>query len=309
MAAFEVFGARDPQNMAVASLAELSGYFKDEGLTITRRFIASAGEVPNLMASGSASVASGGPASLIIMRGQGVPAYAFFHQAQISGTQGLVVSKKLVDIKDPAQLKGITVGRTQGNMPIEILTGLTKELGVDLASMTMVNLQGPEMLVAIDKGDIDMMASFQPFLYNAVKAGGKIIATGNESFWPGKEGAREWLPLASMWLVLKPFLDKNPDALTAYSRAMLRSIKEIQADTDKAAEKLSPELQIDLDILKVLMKANKYRANLDASINQSFVFTNEFLLRDNRVPKAVETKDALVTDIVKKIEPSLVTWP
>jgi len=56
------------------------------------------------------------------------------------------------------------------------------------------------------------------------------------------------------------------------------------------------------------MKANKYRGNLDASINQSFVFTNEFLLRDNRVPNAVETKDALVTDIVKKIDPSLVTW-
>jgi len=114
-------------------------------------------------------------------------------------------------------------------MPIEILTGLTKELGVDLASMTMVNLQGPEMLVAIDRGDIDMMASFQPFLYNAVKAGGKIIATGNESFWPGKEGPREWLPLASMMLVLKPFPGQETRTrLTAYARAMLRSIKEIQ---------------------------------------------------------------------------------
>jgi ABC-type nitrate/sulfonate/bicarbonate transport system substrate-binding protein len=306
---FEMFGTRDPQNMAVASLAELSGYFRDEGLTIERRFIASAGEVPNLMASGSAKVASGGAASLIIARGQGVPVYAFFHQGQISGTQGLVVGRKLAAIKEAKELQGLTVGRTQGNMPVEILTGLARELGVDLGTMTFVNLQGAEMVVALDKGDIDLMASFQPFLYNAVKSGGKLIATGNESFWPGREGARDWLPLESLVLVLKPFLDQNPGALTAFARAMLRSIKDIQADVDRAAEKLAPELQIDLEVLKVLMRANKYRAPLDASIDRSFTFTNAFLLRDNRVPRAVETKEALVTTIVGQLDPALVTWP
>jgi len=102
--------------MAVASLAELSGYFQGRGGSRSLvSFIASAGEGAEPDGERQRQrLHSGGPASLIIARGQGVPAYAFFHQAQISGTQGLVVSKKLVDIKDPAQLKGITVGRTQG---------------------------------------------------------------------------------------------------------------------------------------------------------------------------------------------------
>ena len=40
----DVYGTRDPQLMAMPSLAEFSGYFKDEGLTVERHFVASAGD-------------------------------------------------------------------------------------------------------------------------------------------------------------------------------------------------------------------------------------------------------------------------
>ena len=56
----DVYGTRDPQLMALPSLAEVSGYFKDEGLTVGRHFVASAGELPNMLASGNISMGCGG---------------------------------------------------------------------------------------------------------------------------------------------------------------------------------------------------------------------------------------------------------
>ena len=71
----DVYGTRDPQLMAMPSLAEVSGYFKDEGLTVTRHFVASAGELPNMLASGNISIGCGGVTTLLILGGQGVPVY------------------------------------------------------------------------------------------------------------------------------------------------------------------------------------------------------------------------------------------
>src|SRR6185503_8937238 len=194
----DVYGTRDPQLMAMPSLAEVSGYFKDEGLTVERHFVASAGELPNMLASGNISIGCGGVTTLLILGGQGVPVYGVLQQADISGTQALVLGRKLANITDTKALNGIKVGQTQGNSPIEVWTGLATELGVDRSSVKIFNLKPPELVVALDKGDIDAMASFQPYIYQATQAGAKLIATGNRSYWPGKDGPRNWVRSNSM---------------------------------------------------------------------------------------------------------------
>jgi len=100
----DVYGTRDPQLMSMPSLAEVSGYFKDEGLTVVRHFVASAGELPNMLASGNISIGCGGVTTLLILGGQGVPVYGIVQQADISGTQALVLGRKLANITDTKAL-------------------------------------------------------------------------------------------------------------------------------------------------------------------------------------------------------------
>src|ERR1043166_6160070 len=202
----DVYGTRDPQLMAMPSLAEVSGYFKDEGLTVERHFVASAGELPTMLASGNISIACGGVTTLLILGGQGVPVYGVLQQADISGTQALVLGRRLANVTDPKAVNGIKVGQTQGNSPIEVWTGLATELGVDRSSVKIFNLKPPELVVALDKGDIDAMASFQPYIYQATQAGAKLIATGNRSYWPGREGPRHWVRSNSMVVVTQAWL-------------------------------------------------------------------------------------------------------
>jgi ABC-type nitrate/sulfonate/bicarbonate transport system substrate-binding protein len=304
----DVYGTRDPQLMALPSLAEVSGYFKDEGLTVGRHFVASAGELPNMLASGNISIGCGGVTTLLILAGQGVPVYGVVQQADISGTQALVLGRRLASTTDPKALNGIKVGQTQGNSPIEVWTGLATELGVDRGTVTVYNLKPPELTVALDKGDIDAMASFQPYIYQATQAGAKLIATGNRSYWPGREGPRNWVRSNSMVIVTKAMLDKNPNALAAYVRAVTRAAADIHADLPRAAQKLAPELKLEPEILQALMKFNAYSTAFDETVDASFKFTNAWLLREGRIAKAVAPRDVLATSIVEKVDPALVKW-
>ena len=304
----DVYGTRDPQLMALPSLAEVSGYFKEEGLTVVRHFVASAGELPNMLASGNISMGCGGVTTLLILGGQGVPVYGILQQADISGTQALVLGRKLANTTDPKALNGIRVGQTQGNSPIEVWTGLATELGVDRSSVKIFNLKPPELVVALDKGDIDAMASFQPYIYQATQAGAKLIATGNRSYWPGREGPRNWVRSNSMVIVTKAMLDKNPNTLAAYVRAVTRAAADINTDAARAAQKLAPELKLEPDVLQALMKFNAYSTAFDETVDASFKFTNAWLVREGRIPKAVEPKDVLSMSIVERVDPALVKW-
>jgi NitT/TauT family transport system substrate-binding protein len=304
----DVYGTRDPQLMALPSLAEVSGYFKDEGLTVGRHFVASAGELPNMLASGNIGIGCGGVTTLMILAGQGVPVYGVVQQGDISGTQALVLGRKLANTTDPKALNGIKVGQTQGNSPIEVWTGLATELGVDRNTITIYNLKPPELVVALDKGDIDVMASFQPYIYQATQAGAKLIATGNRSYWPGREGPRNWVRSNSMVIATKAMFDKAPNALAAYVRAVTRAAADIRADMPRAAQKLAPELRLEPEVLQALMKFNVYTTTLDETVEASFKFTNAWLLREGRIAKAVDAKTVLATSIVEKVDPALVKW-
>src|ERR1043166_6170942 len=108
----DVYGTRDPQLMAMPSLAEVSGYFKDEGLTVERHFVASAGELPNMLASGNISIGCGGVTTLLILGGQGVPVYGVLQQADISGTQALVLGRPPAHGTGPKRLSRLDGGRS-----------------------------------------------------------------------------------------------------------------------------------------------------------------------------------------------------
>src|SRR5690242_6459272 len=304
----DVYGTRDPQLMAMPSLAEVSGYFKDEGLTVERHFVASAGELPNMLASGNISIGCGGVTTLLILGGQGIPVYGIVQQGDISGTQALVLGRRLANVTDPKALNGIKVGQTQGNSPIEVWTGLATELGVDRNSVKIFNLKPPELVVALDKGDIDAMASFQPYIYQATQAGAKLIATGNRSYWPGKEGPRNWVRSNSMVIVTKAMFDKAPNSLAAYVRAVTRAAADANADMPKAAQRLAPELKIEPEVLLPLMKFNAYSTAFDETVDASMKFTNAWLVREGRIPRPVPAKDVLITSIVERVDPALVKW-
>jgi ABC-type nitrate/sulfonate/bicarbonate transport system substrate-binding protein len=111
-----------------------------------------------------------------------------------------------------------------------------------------------------------------------------------------------------MVIVTKAMLDKNPNTLAAYARAVTRAVADANANTTRAAQKLAPELKIEPEVLLPLMKFNAYSTAFDETVDASFKFTNAWLVREGRIPKPVPVKDVLTTSIVEKVDPALVKW-
>ncbi len=74
--------------------------------------------------------------------------------------------------------------------------------------------------------------------------------------------------------------ENSPNALAAFVRALTRAVKDIQADMPQAARKLAPELKIEPDVLRALMKFNYYTTDFDETVEASLKFTNAWLIRE-----------------------------
>lgn len=87
-----------------------------------------------------------------------------------------------------------------------------KRLGVDVSKIKFVNLAPSDALTALQKGDIDAMACWEPFITKAIQAGGKFLMSGTKSELPGAEGAVDWMSVHTTIQVTDDFLSENPNS-------------------------------------------------------------------------------------------------
>ncbi|UUZ92015.1 ABC transporter substrate-binding protein [Paenibacillus sp. P25] len=116
----------------------------------------------------------------IILKSTNVPVKIVAPLAQIAGTQAVVGSKKL-ELKSAKDLEGKTIGIPNGADVKIAIQNMGKELGVDVNKIKYVNLAPSDAVVALQKGDIDAMACWEPFITKAIQGGGKFLFSGTKS--------------------------------------------------------------------------------------------------------------------------------
>ena len=129
----------------------------------------------------------------IAAAGQGI--YSIAPQSDVAGTQQIVLGKKGQEIvHSPKDFEKLKIGMPKGSSVTMAIQAMAKDNGIDFTKIQFVNLAPPDSVTALAKGDIDAMAGWAPWVFNAVKlGGGKVYFTGNRSFIPGKEGQVDWL--------------------------------------------------------------------------------------------------------------------
>jgi ABC-type nitrate/sulfonate/bicarbonate transport system substrate-binding protein len=144
---------------------------------------------------------------------------------------------------------------------------MTKQYGVDYSKLKFVNLQPPDQAPALERGDIDAMAVWQPWALAGVSLGGKLYFTGNKSFIDGDEKTANWMYLDAGLNVRADYLSKNPNTVAAVMRAILKAIDYINKHPiEQSAKLLSAPLTVPVDNLASMMRQNIYSATVDQSI-------------------------------------------
>lgn len=260
-------GVRDAQISSQQIIADKLGYFKEEGLNVTSQLIESGPDIGPMVAGGSAPVSIQTNFMDIILKSTDIPVKIIAPLAQIAGTQAVVGSSKL-ELKSAKDLEGKTIGIPSGADVTIAINNMAKELGVDASKIKYVNLAPSDAVVALEKGDIDALAAWEPFITKAIQGGGKFLFSGTKSELPDKQGDVNWMSVHTTIQVSDDFLKKNPNTLKAVLRALKKATDYINDNREEAIKTLAPELHLSEEELTQIMSRNVY----SMEVSDTYVF-------------------------------------
>jgi NitT/TauT family transport system substrate-binding protein len=262
----DIWAVRDPQEAAAIAVAKELNFYKDEGLDAAIKWIVSGTDMPSLVASGQINFAGESVITSAILRDKGIDVRYVMPTANIAGTQCFVLGPK-TSVKSPKDLEGKKIGMAAGSGVAIAIRNMAKQYGVDYTKLVFVNLQPPDQAPALERGDIDAMAVWQPWALAGTTLGGRLYFTGNKSYVDGAEKAVNWMYLDAGLNVPGPYLTKNPNTVKAVMRAILKGITYINSHpTDESAKILSDPLNVPKADLVPIMKQNIYSATIDQTI-------------------------------------------
>lgn len=262
-------GVRDAQISSQQIIADKLGYFKEEGLNVTSQLIESGPDIGPMVAGGSAPVSIQTNFMDIILKSTDIPVKIISPLAQIAGTQAVVGSSKL-ELKSAKDLEGKTIGIPSGADVMIAINNMATELGVDASKIKYVNLAPSDAVVALEKGDIDALAAWEPFITKAIQGGGKFLFSGTKSELPDKQGDVNWMSVHTTIQVSDDFIAKNPNTLKAVLRSLKKATDYINNNREDAIKVLAPELHLSEEELTQIMSRNVYSMEVsDTYVNGS----------------------------------------
>ncbi len=221
--------------MATADLAPLymarkDGLFAAEGLTV-EPVVASGGAAQiTSMVAGDIDITYSNYVSVLEAAKKGLP-LRIIRENNRSGPQGIYAMAD--GISKPAELAGKKIAvNSLGNIQELTARAVLQSYGVDPSTLTFVELPPPEMLSALERGDVDAAWLVEPFVTLASQT--SDVARVVSAF----EGPTEDLPVAG-WTATEQFVQENPDEVAAFVRAMDQAMSRAQAHP-KALEQTIP---------------------------------------------------------------------
>jgi NitT/TauT family transport system substrate-binding protein len=205
-----------------------------------------------------------------------------------------VVGKNVADL---AALKGKKVGIAIGTGSEIFWRRLLDKLGLNPADYTQVNVEAPEMLAAIERGDIDAFAVWEPWPTRTLMSikGTKVLATA--------EGVYNNINFVYM---NRGWIEQNRATAEKFIRALCEANDLIGKDRPAAAKMVSKFLKMPIELTTELMPKVEYDMDwqprsLDA------IKDSEKLLADQKKLKApLDFSKYVYMDLLKAVRPESV---
>ncbi len=260
------YGEIDPQVSAQQIIAKEMGYFEEEGLDVENVLLSGPSERAALVASGDAKLSFQSTYNNISLAANGVDIALLAPLANAGGTQS-VVARGDLKITSAKDLEGMKIGMSSGAGVYIAIRRMCDELGVDINKIDFVTLQAADQLAALERGDIDAMACWEPWVGKAMDNGGQLLFSGFWSNLPEKKGEVHWIDFHMTVQTTKDFYDENPEQVAAILKALDKATTYINEHRHEAAEIIAEKINLDADECERIMNNNVY----SMEFNQEFV--------------------------------------
>jgi ABC-type nitrate/sulfonate/bicarbonate transport system substrate-binding protein len=238
----------DP-SLAQFYVAKEAGIFARNGLDVTL----------NLGASGSAMIAYliGNQINAALGAEQaGIQAHNLDANVAIVGESvqlphffGLVAR----NVDSIEALKGKKIGVDSNSSSQSFWLALVKTLKLNPADYTIVQVEPPEMVAALERGDIDAFAAWEPWITRALQG---VPNTKNLHDNAGIIVPRDYVWMNRGWI------EKNKAAADAFMKSMVEATAYLQSHPHEAATQISGVLKLDPKLTETLMGKCDYRMEL-----------------------------------------------
>jgi NitT/TauT family transport system substrate-binding protein len=188
-------------------LADVKGFYKEEGIEVEQVMFQSVSDVNTALLSGQIDLVWLVAGDLVVLS-ETKPGLKFIYASDYSGEVDAIVGR---NIAKPEDIAGKKIGREDVPYEVVFVARFLESVGLTTEDVEIVSLSAADGSTALVAGDLDAVATYEPFVSNALKGSdeNKILfsAKGSNIIINGLAAPEE---------VLR---DRRPDVL-AYLRAI-----------------------------------------------------------------------------------------
>jgi len=198
------------------------------------------------------------------------------------------------------QLKGKKIGVARGSGGEVFWLALVDKLKLNAADYTVVNVEAPEMIAALERGNIDAYAVWEPWVTRG------LAAVKNTKVLRDQEGILEQGVYIYMNL---GWIKKNPEQAEGFVRALIEATDVINKDRQRAAKDVSDFLKsLDPQLVEQLMTKLRFEMVLDDFTISLFRLAETQLKQQGKLTKPLDLGAFVYPDLLRKLQPKSVNY-
>ena len=198
------------------------------------------------------------------------------------------------------QLKGKKLGVARGSGGEVFWLALIDKLKLNPADYTVVNVEAPEMVAALERGNIDAYAVWEPWVTRG------LAAVKNTKVLRDQEGILEQGVYIYMNLA---WIRKNPEQAEGFMRALVEATDLINKDRKRAAKDVSDFLKsLDPPLVEQLMTKLRFEMVLDDFTTSLLRQAETQLKQQGKLTKPLDLGAFVYPDLLRKVLPKSVNY-
>jgi len=257
------------------------GFFDDEGLDVSLDVsVGGAAAVPTLV-SGDTQFAGSNSVSALLAASRGLPIRVVSAGTRAAADPERDFARIVVpedsDIRGPEDLEGATVAvNTLKNINDVVIKSLMDDAGADGSAVEFAEMGFPDMLPALEEGQVDAALLIEPFVALSERAGNRGIAS------PYAETKDDLM--VGTYLTTDEYAQQNPDVVEAFRRGVSATGRSIAEDPDAFREALPDLTTIDAEVARDI-ELPVWDAEVDTS---SLDFLNDRMVQYGLIDEPVD---------------------
>jgi NitT/TauT family transport system substrate-binding protein len=268
--AVQLTGPPEPMTVAINShytgtglvfVAQVQGYFANEGLNVTLQPYTTGKSALDATMEGRANLATAADIPIMFAVTKGQPVSIVATIATVERDPG-IIGRKDKNVLTLASLNGKRIGVTLGTSGHFVLDTFLIRQKLSTDDVTLHDLQPEQLAEALAKGDVDAVATWEPYL-GALRT--QLGANGTIFF---SEGIYE-LPFSIAGR--QDYIFSHPETMKKLLRALVRAEQFCKDEPDAARRIVAGAMSVGLEEMKEVWPT--YRFNV--ALRQSLLLTLE----------------------------------